>query len=188
MSLYPGDWKRFDVLSGQLKIADASGEDVIVNAECGSWVAMCEYDDDNKVSIMAAMPEHLANEMEDGVVKLDGVEEHCSISAKSGMVFIVDRKMDGKLPEWFHVPEHRLNPKIVELCGRPDDSGKEQRDKFIESCFHMGRDHRINMPTLENIGYGAVCEMAKGTLSVDLLYNRMRDVIGVEIARRNIHE
>ena len=185
MSLCPVDWKRFDVWSGQLKIADASGGNLIVNAENGTWVTMCEYNDEHKVTMLAAMPERVAHKMTGGRVELDGVEESETIDAKSGIVFMVDRKLDGKMPSWFKVPDDRLNEQIVERFGKPDDDEKPQAEKFLECCFHMGHDYKTGMPTLENVGFGAVCELMRGQLNVNMLYNRNRDVVGIEVTRKD---
>ena len=185
MSLSPQDWKRFDVLSGQLKVSDAAGDgELVLNAEVGTWVAMCEYDDDNRISMLAAMPERVADMMDGGVVEADGCEERKDFSAGSGIVCISDRMADGKLPSGFKVPDYKLNPAIVERYGKPDDDGKSEYDRFIESCYHMSCDPRTDMPLLEEVGYGAVCDMRCTPLDVGVLYNRMRDVIGLEITRR----
>lgn len=183
MSLAKEDWKRFDVLSGQLKIADVTdGEGVVCNAESGPWVAMCEYDDDNNIMYVAAMVESLADSMADGRVEVEGVSESESFESRSGMVFFVDRKIAGKLPSAFRIPEDRLNDEIVKRFGRPDDSGKSQSDRFVESCFHLARDG--SMPTLESLDFGAVFELSRGGVYVDMLYNQVRDVIGFEIGRK----
>ena len=183
MSFSPQDWKRFDVLSGQLRIVGTGTDDeVIVNAENGTWVAMCEYDDDCRISTFAAMPERMAEMMADGRVEVEGVEEHATLEAVSGMIFASDRKACGVLPDWWKVPEYRLNPSIVEMYGRPDDDGKSAEDRFVEACFHMGCDCRAgNMPVLEEVGFGTVCKLRGGELDVGLLYNVGRDVIGVEV-------
>lgn len=185
MSLAREDWKRFDMLSGQAKIGDAAGSgDVICNVSGGEWVAMCEYDDENKIAYVAAMRDYLADMMSGGSVAIDGTHEEDAFDSKSGVVFIIDRKMDGHLPPGFKCPEHKLNPEIVERYGKPDDNGKSDNDRFIEAMFHLGRDHASRMPSLESLGCGAVFELGKGGVHVDLLYNAMRDVIGFEIQRK----
>ena len=69
MSLAHEDWKEFDLLSGQLKIADASGSgDVICNAQNGGWVVMCEYDDSNQICYVAGMRDFMAKGMAGGRV------------------------------------------------------------------------------------------------------------------------
>jgi len=184
MSLAHEDWKKFDVLSGQLRIADVTDGEMIFNAENGTWVAMCEYDDDNRISLLVAMHEKVADEMSDGVVEMEGVEEHTGFNSKSGVVFFADRKLGNKVPDWFKVNAERLNPDIVEMYGTPEDHGKTEEDRFIENCFHMARDCRVDMPVLENLGFGAVCELPRGELDIGVLYNWGRDAVGFEITRK----
>ena len=184
MSLAREDWKWFDVLSGQLKIGDAMNRDgVLCNAESGSWVAMCEYDDDNRISYVVAMRDFLANSMRNGKVEIEGVAESDSFVSKSGTIFIIDRKAEGNLPKSFKVPDHRLNDELVKHFGKPDDDGKSQSDRFIECCFHLAKDGP--MPSLESLDFGAVFELSRGEVYVDMLYNRVRDVIGFEIGRKD---
>lgn len=191
MSFAYEDWKRFDLISGQLKISDAAGgDDVICNAQPGGWVALCEYDDSNKIRYVVSMRDFMANGISDGRVRAPNgsTYEHREFDSKSGLVFFVDRRMDNKLPENFDVPEHRLNPDIVDKYGKPSDDGKSELDKFIECLFHLGRDYRSKMPTLESIGFGAVCDMGIGSMDCELLYNDKRDVIGFEIHNKSQDE
>ena len=182
MSLAPEDWKRFSVLSGQLKIADADGDDdVILNAQSGDWVAACEYNDDNEIICIVAMRDYLADGIINGKVSVDGTCEHSELDLKSGIAFAVDRKMDGMMPSGFKIPEHKLNKGITELYGKPDDEGKSAHDSFIESMFHLGRDGKSNMPVLESFESGIAFELHGCKMMVDAIYNRMRDVIGFEI-------
>ena len=185
MSLDKQDWKYFDVLSGQLSIGDAaSGEGVVCNAENGSWVAMCEYDDDHRIKLVAAMRENMAALISGGKVEVEqGTSEMVTFDSESGVVFMVDRKVKGNLPKCFEIPEGKLNKDIVEMYGRPNDEGKAEQDRFVESCFHMARDSDSSMPSLNSLMFGAVAELPRGEISVEMLYNPMRDVIGFEIER-----
>lgn len=189
MSYAKEDWKFFFNMSGQAVINDALGDEddaVYCSVLPGEWVAMCEYDDDNSISQVIAMHESLSRTFQDGrvVVNDDGAtQERSTLESDSGVMFIADRRLRSKPPA-MHVPDEKLNPYIVDEFGRPDDEGKSPRDSFVETCFHLARDYKSQMPTLGSFDFGTAFDIKSGSVCVDLLYNGMRDVIGLEISRK----
>ena len=186
MSLAYEDWKRFELLSGRLSFGDAtSDEREVFNAEAGGWTAMCDRDEDHRIAYIVAVRDDMLQNMRGGVLQCDEhmTVEHVGLDSESGVILVFDRKLEGKLPPSFSIPEHKLNGEIVEAYGKPDDPGKDDSDRFVESCFHLAYDSIARMPELESMGFGLVCQMDGGA-DVSLLVNDMRDVVGFEMQRR----
>ena len=186
MSLAYEDWKRFELLSGRISFGDAaSDEREVFNAEPGEWTAMCDRDEQHRIAYVVAVRDDMLPSMRGGVIQCG---EHMTIEHRSidsdGIFLAFDRRLEGKLPPSFSIPEHKLNADIVKAYGRPDDPGKDDSERFLESCFHLAYDERTDMPELESMGFGFVCQLGAGEVQLALLFNDMRDLVGFELQGR----
>lgn len=187
MSMAPEDIKTFDVLSGQVTVADVGGRNTIIaNAKAGEWRAFVDYDDDNMILHMAAC---CADELVDGLdsfrIKSPVSIERRVISSESGIISMFDRHMHGHWPRGYELPDSMKNAELTDALGEPDAPGKSDARKFAELCSHLGRfsNGRSQMPRIESAGYGVAFDMGCGDVQVNLIMNEMRDMVGVEVVR-----
>ena len=189
MSFAREDWKHFDILSGQISVIDplADDSDVIANAVQGDWVAFAQYDDDGNLAYVAAMMQEIAERSSDGVPVATGVAtvETDSLPLESGFVAVSDRFFQRRLPEDFEIPDWKLNRMLIGRHGAPTDDGKSEYRRYAESCLHLGRNGDTGMARVEELGgVGVVFEFGGDGADVTLLYNRFRDVVGLEIGKK----
>lgn len=184
MSTAREDWHEFEVMSGQISICDPTyGDDkaIVINAECGEWVAMTLRDDDHHIRTLAAMRKWVAERIDHNKVEISADSDFDTANIRSRLVSVSDRVFADMLPEGFSVPEHKLNDKIVERRGVPE--GKDGVERFVETCFHLGYNGETGMPRVESTGYGIVFGMDADSIGVNVLYNDGRDAMAFEIRR-----
>ena len=188
MSLAREDWSFFDNLSGQLAIGDPTDRDgrVFANAEKGSWVAMCIRDSDSDdIERLLVMRDYIAEGILGDHVRLDfdagRRTEH--IGTRSGLVFLMDRKLVWNLPDFLHIPESKMSRELLDKLGSPYAEGKDSERSFAESCMHVGRDAACGMPMVGGMGYGAAADMGVGGMRVEMVLNDVRDAVAFEVRR-----
>lgn len=162
-------------------IGDLGGEPFKVNVRPGDWLVMYERDDENRIVEVTAASSDIG--IEGGKFRPSGAMtvERESVDMPSGVLFCSDMKLGQALPKSYKVPERKLNMEIVERYGKPDDEGKSQYDRFLESCYHLCMDGDAKMPMCEGTPYGMVAWLDKGRSTFTFLKDEMRDIVGIDI-------
>lgn len=168
MSKHREDWKRFDVMSGELSVmdvADKSGGNkfTLNHVKGGEWAAFAEFDDDNAIRhVVAGTVEVL-----DSLSGRDGRYRHRfsvmeeELKSDSGIVCLVDQPFVGKRVE-------REKPggwigELLEAWGDPADPSKSDDESFVEGACHLAVDSWTGKPDIGTNGHGAFFGVPRGT-------------------------
>ena len=185
MSLAREDWRSFEVLSGQMVIGDPMKDEdgsIVIDAEGGEWVAMPRRDETHHIVGLAAMKRYVAEkvDMEDApCIRVSSEPTVKTFETESMVVAAMDRAFCKEVPPTYSIPEQKLNDELLSVFGRPE--GKTGKERFVETCFHLGYEGRTKFQRVEPMDFGFVFGSAIKKAKVCILYDDGMDAIMFEI-------